>query len=195
MLDAPHDFERQFLRLVGSCNRIAQFFVHPFTVAGVPRQGEAHRHVQQYYKTFEQIRDEGVDALIITGANPQQSDLTAEPFWEQMIEVMAWARASVCSTVYSCLATHAALHAFHDQRRQKLLHPNLSLSRNPWPRRHENGSPRSHDPKRKRNHNPPRKPVCRSGAKNSVRNLRVLMQTCSKICSMQRAKSVSTIHA
>ena len=114
--------ERQFLRLVGSCNRIAQFYVHPFTVDGVPREGRAKTHVAQFYKTFAEIRDEGLDALIITGANPVAADLTAEPFWQPMIEVMSWAHTAVCSTLYSCLATHAALQQYHRIFREKLPH-------------------------------------------------------------------------
>ena len=27
--------ERQFMRLVGSSNRIAQFYIHPFTITGI----------------------------------------------------------------------------------------------------------------------------------------------------------------
>lgn len=112
--------ERQFLRLLGSCNRIAQFYVHPFTVAGVPRHGDAREHVEKYYQTFEQIREEGLDALIITGANPLEPELTDEPFWQSLVDVMTWARAEVCSTLYSCLATHAALQEYHGIYREKL---------------------------------------------------------------------------
>jgi len=112
--------ERQFLRLVGSCNRIAQFYVHPFTVDGVPREGSAKTHVAKFYKTFAQVREEGLDALIITGANPIQADLTVEPFWQSLVDVMTWAREEVCSTLYSCLATHAALQQYHGIFREKL---------------------------------------------------------------------------
>lgn len=61
--------ERQFFRLVGSCNRIAQFHIHPFTVPGVERGAKAQAHVDAYYQDFAGIREEGLDALIISGAN------------------------------------------------------------------------------------------------------------------------------
>ncbi len=114
--------ERQFLRLIGSCNRIAQFYVHPFDIRGVPRAGAAKAHVEAYYESFEQVRADGLDALIITGANPASPRLEDEPFWAPLAEVMDWARESVCSTVYSCLATHAALARYHDTHRVKLPH-------------------------------------------------------------------------
>jgi homoserine O-succinyltransferase len=105
--------ERQFLRLLGSSNRIAQFYVHPFTVDGVPREGAANEHVAHYYKSFEQIKAEGLDALVITGANPVESEISRETFWKGLVEVMSWASEKVCSTYCSCLASHAAFKVYH----------------------------------------------------------------------------------
>ena len=99
--------ERQFLRLVGSCNRIAQFYVHPFSFPEIPRGEDAQAHIDNYYSTFEQIKEQGLDALILSGANPAQSEITAEPFWQPLEEVVHWAKDNVCSVMCSCLATHA----------------------------------------------------------------------------------------
>ncbi len=112
--------ERQFLRLLGECNRIAQFYVHPFTVRGMQREGAAAEHVERYYERFEDVRRDGLDALIITGANPREPDITRESFWDGMMEVMDWAREQVCSTIMSCLATHAALKRYHGVDRRAL---------------------------------------------------------------------------
>ena len=112
--------ERQFMRLVGSCNRIAQFYVHPFTVSGVPRAAKAKQHVERYYEDFDQLRETGLDALIVTGANPALPELSDEPFWPAMIEVIDWAKEHVCSTLCSCLTTHAVLQQYYDTRRVKL---------------------------------------------------------------------------
>ncbi|MBK1721849.1 homoserine O-succinyltransferase MetA [Thiocystis violacea] len=112
--------ERQFFRLVGQSNEIAQFYVHPFTLDGLARGSEAQEHIRRYYQPFEQIRDEGLDALIITGANVSGPDLAQEPFWQPLIEVVDWAYAHVCSTLCSCLATHAVMQFRYQQRRQRL---------------------------------------------------------------------------
>ena len=61
--------ERQFFRLVGACNQIVQFHVHPFTIAGLKRSPEAQAHIDKYYESFEKIKMDGLDALIISGAN------------------------------------------------------------------------------------------------------------------------------
>ncbi|MDJ0958645.1 MAG: homoserine O-succinyltransferase [Arenicellales bacterium] len=112
--------ERQFLRLLGSCNRIAQLYVHLFTMPGVERQDKARGHVERYYEDFDQLKMEGLDALVITGANPAQPVLEDEPFYENLMQVLEWARENICSTLCSCLATHAAVKRYHGIQRFKL---------------------------------------------------------------------------
>ncbi|QGU32414.1 homoserine O-succinyltransferase MetA [Thermochromatium tepidum] len=111
--------ERQFFRLIGESNQIAQFYVHPFTLAELERGPEARAHVERYYQSFDQIRAEGLDALIITGANVTAPDLALEPFWEPLIEVVDWAYDNVCSTLCSCLATHAVMQFRYGERRRR----------------------------------------------------------------------------
>jgi len=109
--------ERQFFRLIGDSNPIAQFYVHPFTLPDLERGSEAAAHVAQYYDTFEQVVDEGLDALIITGANVVGPALSSQPFWDPLIEVIDWAYDNVTSTLCSCLATHAVLEFRYGQQR------------------------------------------------------------------------------
>jgi len=109
--------ERQFFRLIGDSNPIAQFYMHPFTLAALPRSEKAQTHIDQYYETFEQIKQQGLDALIITGANVIGADLQAQAFWEPLIEVADWAHENVTSTLCSCLATHAVLEFRYAQKR------------------------------------------------------------------------------
>ena len=113
--------ERQFMRLVGSCNRIAQIYLHPFAVDADTRGPEAREYLDRYYESFEDVRDAGLDALIISGANPAQPEMEDEPFWGPLVEVMEWAAGNVCSVVCSCLATHAYLKHFHGIARRRCL--------------------------------------------------------------------------
>jgi homoserine O-succinyltransferase len=112
--------ERQFIRLVGGCNRIAQFFVYPFSLPGLPRSAETLDYIDRYYSRFETLRDVGLDALIITGANVANPTLEQEAFWDPLVEVVNWARDNVASILCSCLATHALLKHFHAIGRQPL---------------------------------------------------------------------------
>ncbi|MCU7919292.1 MAG: homoserine O-succinyltransferase [Candidatus Thiodiazotropha sp. (ex Epidulcina cf. delphinae)] len=109
--------ERQFFRLVGEANPIAQFYVHPFTLEALPRGGKAKAHLDAYYESFEQIKQDGLDALIITGANVSHPDLAQEAFWQPLTEVVDWAHDNVTSVLCSCLATHAVVQSHHGQKR------------------------------------------------------------------------------
>ena len=112
--------ERQFIRLVGSCNRIAQFFVYPFSLPALDRSRDTLGYIERYYSDFETMRDTGLDALIITGANVANPKLEDEAFWEPLMDVVDWARDNVASILCSCLATHAVLKHFHGIDRQPL---------------------------------------------------------------------------
>ncbi len=113
--------EQQYMRLVGGANAIVQVFVHPFTVEGVERGPAARAHIDAHYETFDQVRADGLDALIISGANVEDPDLTKAPFWEPLGEVAAWAHEHVTSTLCSCLATHALVQRRHGVVRQRML--------------------------------------------------------------------------
>ena len=109
--------ERQFLRLVGESNPIAQLHMHLFTVAAEQRSATAQAHIDQFYEPVARIKDDGLDGLIISGANPAQAELRDEPFWDGLTEMLDWAERNVTSTLCSCLATHAMLeHKFGIKR-------------------------------------------------------------------------------
>ena len=112
--------ERQFFRLVGESNQIAQFYIHPFTLKELERGAEARAHIERYYESLEVLQRDGLDALIITGANVTQPDLSAEAFWDPLIRVIDWATRNVTSILCSCLATHTVLQFRYGQRRRRL---------------------------------------------------------------------------
>lgn len=112
--------ERQFFRLIGESNQIAQFHMHPFSLPELTRSDKAKKYVDKYYETFEDIRDSGLDSLIITGANVTQPDLAQEPFWEPLIKVIDWSYDNVTSTLCSCLATHAVMQFRYGKKRTRM---------------------------------------------------------------------------
>ncbi len=112
--------EKQFIQMVGGCNQIAQFFVHPFSVPGLPRSPGTRQYINKFYTTFEKLQADGLDALIITGANIANPTLEAEPFWEPLLEVIGWAMENVTSVLCSCLATHALVKHLYGIDRQRL---------------------------------------------------------------------------
>jgi homoserine O-succinyltransferase/O-acetyltransferase len=102
--------ERQFFRLLGESNMIVQIHIHPFTLPIVERSAETQAYLDKYYEPIESIMAEGLDALIITGANEEtNTHVSDETYWQPLKDILAWAYENVTSTLCSCLSSHAAL--------------------------------------------------------------------------------------
>jgi homoserine O-succinyltransferase len=105
--------EHQFMRLIGGSNQIAQFYVHCFTVDGLPRSEATQTYITQNYENIESIFAAGLDALIVTGANVANPRLELEPFYKPLTEIIGWASENVTSVLCSCLSTHALMKFQH----------------------------------------------------------------------------------
>lgn len=113
--------ERQFLRLVASYGDQADLYVYPIAVASEHREGPARSHVAKFYLGLPEVARRGLDALIVTGANPKSPDLSTEVFWQPLTEALEWAQAHTNSILCSCLATHAVLE--WDRKIERVLLP------------------------------------------------------------------------
>lgn len=132
--------ELQFLRMLGSANSIVQLYVHPFTIPGLGRAGEAQSHIDRHYEDFDDLREQGLDALIVTGANVSRPNLQDEAFWEPLGQITDWARTNVTSVLCSCLATHALLQRNHDVQRRRMATKRWGVyAHRATPRAHDQG--------------------------------------------------------
>ena len=108
--------ERQWFRLIGESNRVAQIHIHPFTLPIFERGEKAKEHIEKYYDDFESLKEIGLDALIVTGANeetnPHVSDIKT---WKPLKDVLEWAYENVTSTISCCLASHALMTYYYKE--------------------------------------------------------------------------------
>jgi homoserine O-succinyltransferase len=93
--------DRQFLRLLAAGSDEFDIWIHPFTAAAEWRGDDAAWHVEEHYTTFEDVQRLGIDALIVTGANPAEHRLEREHFWEELGEVLDWASEATQSVLCS----------------------------------------------------------------------------------------------
>ncbi len=100
--------ERQFQGLIeaASSGRIKLKLFH---LPDVPRGEEARGILKQRYHTIDELYRKPVDALIVTGNEPRAKRLDMEPYWPAMTTLIDWAKDNTISTVWSCLAAHAAV--------------------------------------------------------------------------------------
>jgi homoserine O-succinyltransferase len=66
------------------------------------------------------LRREPPEALIVTGTEPIASELSDEPYWERLRELLDWTQANTTSSIWSCLAAHAAVELLDGVRRRRL---------------------------------------------------------------------------
>jgi homoserine O-succinyltransferase len=131
--------ERQFLRLIGESNLIAQIHIHPFTLPMIQRGPEAQAHIDQYYERFEDLQRDGLDALIITGTNPvSYPDIADKTFWHPLTDLIDWAKDNVASTMCSCLTSHVVMThnyaqkpTWHDDKRWGVYPHRITEDRHP----------------------------------------------------------------
>lgn len=71
------------------------------------------KHLKNFYKTFDEIRQHRYDGLIITGAPLGFVDFKDVTYWEELKQIMDWADSHVTSTLYLCWATLAAMYHFY----------------------------------------------------------------------------------
>ena len=74
--------------------------------------------IEELEAELERLKEQGLDALIISGANVTNPSIDLEPFWEPLQDVIEWASDHVTSILCSCLATHALVkHLYGIDRR------------------------------------------------------------------------------
>ena len=75
-------------------------------------------HMEAFYKTFDEIRDERFDGMIITGAPVEQMPFEEVDYWQELCEIMDFTRTNVYSTLHVCWGAQAALyHHFGIEKR------------------------------------------------------------------------------
>lgn len=67
-------------------------------------------HLDTFYKSFREIRDNNYDGFILTGAPVEMVDFEAVDYWQELTEIIDWSRTHVTSTVYICWAAQAGLY-------------------------------------------------------------------------------------
>lgn len=101
--------ERQFLSLLDAASGELQVRLSLYALSGVSRSEAGARHIENFYAPAESLFGKRLDGLIVTGREPMALRLSDEPYWEGFTQVLEWARENTYSTVWSCLAAHAAV--------------------------------------------------------------------------------------
>lgn len=67
-------------------------------------------HLNNFYKSFQEIRHQKYDGMIITGAPVEQFEFEDVNYWQELTQIMDWTVQNVTSTLYICWAVQAGLY-------------------------------------------------------------------------------------
>ena len=101
--------EQQFARLLHAVAGDVRIRLHCLTLRSVQRSAAARQHVARGYRDIADLDRLALDGLIVTGAEPVAATLPEEPYWRELTRIIDWARSNTRSTIWSCLAAHAAV--------------------------------------------------------------------------------------
>ena len=101
--------ERQFRNLLQAAAGARPVHLRLFHMTGVLREEAGRRVLAQRYSGLEDLPSDGLDALVVTGAEPLAERLQDEPYWRPLCELVDWAAVHSRATLWSCLAAHAAV--------------------------------------------------------------------------------------
>jgi homoserine O-succinyltransferase len=101
--------ELQFARLLKEAAGSLDVRLRLFSMRSIPRDEQTRSRMAGFYDDAAFLQAANVDALIITGAQPGAADLRDEPYWAELAHLIDWAEIGTISTLFSCLAAHAAV--------------------------------------------------------------------------------------
>ena len=102
--------ENQIIRLLS--NSPLQIELTLLRVASHVSANVSPKHMETFYRTYEEVRHEKFDGLIITGAPVENLEFRDVDYWDELCDIMRWSKTNVYSTLHICWAAQAALN-FH----------------------------------------------------------------------------------
>lgn len=103
--------ETQLLRVLG--NTPLQVEVAFLRTKSYRSKNTDPQHLDSFYQTFEQAREQRWDGLVITGAPVEKMPFGSVDYWDELVQIFEWARTNVFSTFCICWAAQAALYYYY----------------------------------------------------------------------------------
>jgi homoserine O-succinyltransferase len=100
--------ETQLLRLLG--NSPLQVNVNFLKTNSYESTNTSKQHLEQFYTTFSEIKQQKFDGMIITGAPVELLAFEEVKYWQELTEIMEWSKLNVTSTLHICWGAQAALY-------------------------------------------------------------------------------------
>lgn len=123
LMPIKQDTELQLLR--GLSNTPLQIDVTFLQMSSHVSKNTSASHIKKFYQTFEEIKNNNYDGMIITGAPVEKLEFEEVNYWDELITVMEWSKKHVTSTIHICWGAQAGLY-YHYGIKKELLPKKLS---------------------------------------------------------------------
>ena len=77
-------------------------------------------HLEAFYTTFDRVKDQRFDGMIITGAPVENMEFQQVDYWDELCEIMEWSKTHVHSTLHICWGAQAGLYYHHGIEKRSL---------------------------------------------------------------------------
>ncbi len=122
LMPLKEDTEVQLLRSLS--NTPLQIEVVFMTTATYIGKNTPLSHLREFYKTYDEMKNEKLDGLIITGAPVEQMEFEDVIYWEELTKIMEWSKTNVTSTLHICWGAQAGIY-YHYGIKKHLLKEKL----------------------------------------------------------------------
>ncbi len=110
--------ETQLLRLLS--NSPLQVEVELLQTVTHVSKNTSKEHLIKFYKTFDDIKDERFDGMIVTGAPLEHLNFEEVDYWPELCRIFEWAKSNVYSTFYICWGAQAGLYYHYGLKKYPL---------------------------------------------------------------------------
>lgn len=110
--------ETQLLRLIS--NTPLQIEVTLLKMDTYKSKNVSEEHMETFYKTFDDIKNERFDGMIITGAPIETLDFEDVIYWEEIMKIMEWSKKHVFSVLHICWGAQAGLYYHYGIQKYQL---------------------------------------------------------------------------
>lgn len=100
--------ETQFARLLG--NTPLQVEMEMMYTTSHKSKNTSEGHLLAFYKTFDEIKHNKYDGMIITGAPVENMEFEEVEYWDELCKIMEWSKTHVTSTFHICWGAQAGLY-------------------------------------------------------------------------------------
>lgn len=111
LMPKKEETELQLIRMLS--NTSLQIDINLVRMGSYESKNTSMAHLKKFYKTYEEIKDNKYDAMVITGAPVERMEYEEIIYWPELKDVFEFARTNVHSTLFICWSAQAALHHYY----------------------------------------------------------------------------------